>query len=163
MLTEPAAAQLRQGRQAGGQGMLLQPYTSRVVTENQAANVIPDNAVPVQRPELWSAAGAGLWLTRYWWGGKTVLLYIRKVPRGRSPRGVEQHISGQTSAVNAISCREGSFSYAQRNHSLHTGQFVHEKSSQVLHCLDVTLEKQPDGVGEDATEQEYLKFKSHQH
>lgn len=52
VLTEPAAAQLGQGRQAGGQGMLLQPYTSRVVTENQAANVIPDNAVPVQRPEL---------------------------------------------------------------------------------------------------------------
>lgn len=32
----------------------------------------------------------------------------------------------------AVSCRERSFSDTQRNHSLDTGQFVHEKSYQVL-------------------------------
>lgn len=35
---------------------------------------------------------------------------------------------------------------------------MHEKSFQVLLCLAVTLEKQPDRMGEDATEQDYLKF-----
>lgn len=101
--------------------MLLQPYTSRVVTENQAGNVIPDNAVPVQKAKASISTRNRTLINEILMRWENSFAMHQGGTTGRSPHGVKQKISGQTSAFNAIACREGSFSYTQRNHSLNTG------------------------------------------
>lgn len=91
VLTEPAAAQLGQGRQAGGQGMLLQPYTSRVVTENQAGNVIPDNAVPVQKAKASISTRNRTLINEILMRWENSFAMHQGGTTGRSPHGVKQN------------------------------------------------------------------------